>query len=119
MTTTARSLGRFFVGAKAITVTLRVRNRLKEEPPSIGTASSCRRTWMVFWLSFHGIAPVGMYEYKFKVNRNAPTRITAILGSGAARRILRCAWSIDANGAPEPFSVTTVITSLLLSDWTV
>ncbi|MEH6502188.1 MAG: multicopper oxidase domain-containing protein, partial [Pseudoalteromonas distincta] len=53
------------------TVTLRVRNRLKEDT-SIHWHGIILPANMdgVPGLSFHGIAPDGMYEYKFKVNQN-------------------------------------------------
>lgn len=48
MTINGSLLGRFFVGAKAIPSHCACATASRRTPPSIGTASSCRRTWMAF-----------------------------------------------------------------------
>jgi FtsP/CotA-like multicopper oxidase with cupredoxin domain len=70
------------------TVTLRVRNRLKENT-SIHWHGIILPVNMdgVPGLSFHGIEPGGLYVYSFKVNRTAPTGITVIPVPGAGRRL--------------------------------
>jgi hypothetical protein len=55
-----------------------------------------------------------MYEYKFKVNRTAPTGITATLGS-RSRSAYTVRWS--SMPRPEPFSYDRDYV-VMLSDWT-
>ena len=98
------------------TVTLRVRNRLKEDT-SIHWHGIILPANMdgVPGLSFHGIAPDGMYEYKFKVNQNGTYWYHS--HSGLQEQIgVYGALVIDAK-EPEPFSYDRDYV-VLLSDWT-
>lgn len=91
------------------TVTLRVRNRLKEDT-SIHWHGIILPANMdgVPGLSFHGIAPDGMYEYKFKVNQNGTYWYHSHWGC-RSRSAYTARWS-SMPRSPSP-SVTTVITS--------
>jgi len=98
------------------TVTLRVRNRLKEDT-SIRWHGIILPANMdgVPGLSFHGIAPDGMYEYKFKVNQNGTYWYHS--HSGLQEQVgVYGALVIDAK-EPEPFSYDRDYV-VLLSDWT-
>ncbi|MFI8746739.1 copper resistance system multicopper oxidase [Pseudomonas sp. NPDC077186] len=98
------------------TVTLRVRNRLKEDT-SIHWHGIILPANMdgVPGLSFHGIAPDGMYEYKFKVNQNGTYWYHS--HSGLQEQVgVYGALVIDAK-EPEPFSYDRDYV-VLLSDWT-
>ena len=98
------------------TVTLRVRNRLKEDT-SIHWHGIILPANMdgVPGLSFHGIAPDGMYEYKFKVNQNGTYWYHS--HSGLQEQVgVYGALVIDAK-EPEPFSYNRDYV-VLLSDWT-
>ena len=98
------------------TVTLRVRNRLKEDT-SIHWHGIILPANMdgVPGLSFHGIAPDGMYEYKFKVNQNGTHWYHS--HSGLQEQVgVYGALVIDAK-EPEPFSYDRDYV-VLLSDWT-
>ena len=98
------------------TVTLRVRNRLKEDT-SIHWHGIILLANMdgVPGLSFHGIAPDGMYEYKFKVNQNGTYWYHS--HSGLQEQVgVYGALVIDAK-EPEPFSYDRDYV-VLLSDWT-
>jgi CopA family copper-resistance protein len=98
------------------TVTLRVRNRLKEDT-SIHWHGIILPANMdgVPGLSFHGIAPDGMYEYKFKVNQNGTYWYHS--HSGLQEQVgVYGALGIDAK-EPEPFSYDRDYV-VLLSDWT-
>lgn len=98
------------------TVTLRVRNRLKEDT-SIHWHGIILPANMdgVPGLSFHGIAPDGMYEYKFKVNQNGTYWYHS--HSGLQEQVgVYGALVIDAK-EPEFFSYDRDYV-VLLSDWT-
>ncbi|WP_336315959.1 copper resistance system multicopper oxidase [Stutzerimonas stutzeri] len=98
------------------TVTLRVRNRLNEDT-SIHWHGIILPANMdgVPGLSFHGIAPDGMYEYKFKVNQNGTYWYHS--HSGLQEQVgVYGALVIDAK-EPEPFSYDRDYV-VLLSDWT-
>ncbi len=98
------------------TVTLRVRNRLKEDT-SIHWHGIILPANMdgVPGLSFHGIAPDGMYEYRFKVNQNGTYWYHS--HSGLQEQVgVYGALVIDAK-QPEPFSYDRDYV-VLLSDWT-
>ncbi|MGB4074533.1 copper resistance system multicopper oxidase [Pseudomonas sp.] len=98
------------------TVTLRVRNRLKEDT-SIHWHGIILPANMdgVPGLSFHGIAPDGMYEYKFKVNQSGTYWYHS--HSGLQEQVgVYGALVIDAK-EPEPFSYDRDYV-VLLSDWT-
>lgn len=98
------------------TVTLRVRNRLKEDT-SIHWHGMILPANMdgVPGLSFHGIAPDGMYEYKFKVHQNGTYWYHS--HSGLQEQVgVYGALVIDAK-EPEPFSYDRDYV-VLLSDWT-
>ncbi|HIE2488329.1 TPA: copper resistance system multicopper oxidase [Pseudomonas aeruginosa] len=98
------------------TVTLRVRNRLKEDT-SIHWHGIILPANMdgVPGLSFHGIAPDGMYEYKFKVNQNGTYWYHS--HSGLQEQVgVYGALVIDAK-EPESFSYDRDYV-VLLSDWT-
>lgn len=98
------------------TVTLRVRNRLTEDT-SIHWHGIILPANMdgVPGLSFHGIAPDGMYEYKFKVNQNGTYWYHS--HSGLQEQVgVYGALVIDAK-EPEPFSYDRDYV-VLLSDWT-
>jgi len=98
------------------TVTLRVRNRLKEDT-SLHWHGIILPANMdgVPGLSFHGIAPDGMYEYKFKVNQNGTYWYHS--HSGLQEQVgVYGALVIDAK-EPEPFSYDRDYV-VLLSDWT-
>ncbi|HZX51127.1 MAG TPA: copper resistance system multicopper oxidase [Pseudomonas sp.] len=98
------------------TVTLRVRNRLKEDT-SIHWHGIILPANMdgVPGLSFHGIAPDGMYEYKFKANQNGTYWYHS--HSGLQEQVgVYGALVIDAK-EPEPFSYDRDYV-VLLSDWT-
>lgn len=98
------------------TVTLRVRNRLKEDT-SIHWHGIILPANMdgVPGLSFHGIAPDGMYEYKFKLNQNGTYWYHS--HSGLQEQVgVYGALVIDAK-EPEPFSYDRDYV-VLLSDWT-
>ena len=98
------------------TVTLRVRNRLKEDT-SIHWHGIILPANMdgVPGLSFHGIAPDGMYEYKFKVKQHGTYWYHS--HSGLQEQVgVYGALVIDAK-EPEPFSYDRDYV-VLLSDWT-
>jgi CopA family copper-resistance protein len=98
------------------TVTLRVRNRLREDT-SIHWHGMILPANMdgVPGLSFHGIAPDGMYEYRFKVNQNGTYWYHS--HSGLQEQVgVYGALVIDAK-EPEPFSYDRDYV-VLLSDWT-
>ncbi|WP_243055096.1 copper resistance system multicopper oxidase [Pseudomonas sp. BP01] len=98
------------------TVTLRVRNRLKQDT-SIHWHGIILPANMdgVPGLSFHGIAPDGMYEYKFKVHQNGTYWYHS--HSGLQEQIgVYGALVIDAK-EPEPFTYERDYV-VLLSDWT-
>jgi CopA family copper-resistance protein len=98
------------------TVTLRVRNLLKEDT-SIHWHGMILPANMdgVPGLSFHGIAPDGMYEYKFKVQQNGTYWYHSHSGlqeqSGVYGPLV-----IDAK-EPEPFSYDRDYV-VMLTDWT-
>ena len=98
------------------TVTLRVRNRLQQDT-SIHWHGIILPANMdgVPGLSFHGIAPDGMYEYRFKVQQN---------GTYWDHRHSGCQEQVGVYGAlvidakePEPFSYDRDYV-VMLSDWT-
>ena len=70
---------------------------------------------MAYGLSFHGIAPDGMYEYKFKVNQNGTYWYHSHSGLQEQAGVYG-ALVIDAK-EPEPFSYDRDYV-VLLSDWT-
>lgn len=98
------------------TVTLRVKNRLDQDT-SIHWHGIILPANMdgVPGLSFHGIAPDGMYEYKFKVHQNGTYWYHSHSGfqeqSGVYGPIV-----IDAK-APEPFQYNRDYV-VMLTDWT-
>lgn len=98
------------------TVTLRVKNRLKEDT-SIHWHGIILPANMdgVPGLSFHGIAPDGMYEYRFKVQQNGTYWYHSHSGlqeqAGVYGPIV-----IDAK-EPEPFQYDRDYV-VMLSDWT-
>ena len=98
------------------TVTLRVRNRLKQDT-SIHWHGIILPANMdgVPGLSFHGIAPDGMYEYKFKVHQNGTywyhSHSVLQEQSGVYGALV-----IDAKD-PEPFVYDRDYV-VMLSDWT-
>ena len=98
------------------TVTLRVKNRLKEDT-SIHWHGIILPANMdgVPGLSFHGIAPDGMYEYRFKVRQNGTYWYHSHSGlqeqAGVYGPIV-----IDAK-VPEPFQYDRDYV-VMLSDWT-
>ncbi|MFZ3202831.1 MAG: copper oxidase [Pseudomonadales bacterium RIFCSPLOWO2_02_FULL_63_210] len=98
------------------TVTLRVKNRLKEDT-SIHWHGIILPANMdgVPGLSFHGIAPDGMYEYRFKVRQNGTYWYHSHSGlqeqAGVYGPIV-----IDAK-EPEPFQYDRDYV-VMLSDWT-
>ena len=97
------------------TVTLRVRNRLKEDT-SIHWHGIILPANMdgVPGLSFHGIAPDGMYEYRFKVNQNGTYWYHS--HSGLQEQVgVYGPIVIDAKD-PEPFSYDREHV-LMLTDW--
>jgi CopA family copper-resistance protein len=97
------------------TVTLRVRNRLKEDT-SIHWHGIILPANMdgVPGLSFHGIAPDGMYEYRFTVNQNGTYWYHS--HSGLQEQVgVYGAIVIDAK-APEPFTYDREHV-LMLTDW--
>ncbi|NBA98643.1 copper resistance system multicopper oxidase [Pseudomonas sp. R5(2019)] len=98
------------------TVTLRVRNRLKQDT-SIHWHGILLPANMdgVPGLSFHGIAPDGMYEYRFKVHQNGTYWYHS--HSGLQEQVgVYGALVIDAK-EPEPFSYERDYV-VMLSDWT-
>ncbi|MBC9250705.1 MULTISPECIES: copper resistance system multicopper oxidase [Pseudomonas] len=98
------------------TVTLRVRNRLKEDT-SIHWHGIILPANMdgVPGLSFHGIAPDGMYEYRFQVHQNGTYWYHS--HSGLQEQVgVYGALVIDAK-EPESFSYDRDYV-VLLSDWT-
>ncbi|PMV91881.1 MULTISPECIES: copper resistance system multicopper oxidase [unclassified Pseudomonas] len=98
------------------TVTLRVKNRLNEDT-SIHWHGILLPANMdgVPGLSFHGIAPDGMYEYKFTVKQNGTYWYHS--HSGLQEQIgVYGALVIDAK-KPEPFSYDRDYV-VMLSDWT-
>ncbi len=98
------------------TVTLRVRNRLKQDT-SIHWHGIILPANMdgVPGLSFHGIAPDGMYEYKFKVHQNGTYWYHS--HSGFQEQVgVYGALVIDAKD-PEPFTYDRDYV-VMLSDWT-
>ncbi|WP_454864773.1 copper resistance system multicopper oxidase [Pseudomonas rhizophila] len=98
------------------TITLRVKNRLNEDT-SIHWHGILLPANMdgVPGLSFHGIAPDGMYEYKFKVKQNGTYWYHS--HSGLQEQIgVYGALVIDAK-KPEPFSYDRDYV-VMLSDWT-
>ncbi len=98
------------------TVTLRVRNRLKQDT-SIHWHGIILPANMdgVPGLSFHGIAPDGMYEYRFKVHQNGTYWYHS--HSGLQEQIgVYGALVIDAKD-PEPFTYDRDYV-VMLSDWT-
>ncbi|WP_323113743.1 copper resistance system multicopper oxidase [Pseudomonas guariconensis] len=98
------------------TVTLRVRNRLKQDT-SIHWHGIILPANMdgVPGLSFHGIAPDGMYEYRFKVQQNGTYWYHS--HSGLQEQIgVYGALVIDAK-EPEPFTYDRDYV-VMLSDWT-
>ncbi|MFO3721107.1 copper resistance system multicopper oxidase [Pseudomonas sp. HLMP] len=98
------------------TVTLRVRNRLKQDT-SIHWHGIILPANMdgVPGLSFHGIAPDGMYEYQFKVRQNGTYWYHSHSGLQEQAGVYG-ALVIDAK-APEPFTYERDYV-VLLSDWT-
>ena len=98
------------------TVTLRVRNRLKEDT-SIHWHGIILPANMdgVPGLSFHGIAPDGMYEYKFKVNQNGTYWYHS--HSGLQEQVGVYGALVIHAKEPEPFSYDRDYV-VLLSDWT-
>ncbi|MDM3884392.1 copper resistance system multicopper oxidase [Pseudomonas sp. BCRC 81390] len=98
------------------TVTLRVRNRLQQDT-SIHWHGIILPANMdgVPGLSFHGIAPDGMYEYKFKVQQNGTYWYHS--HSGFQEQVgVYGALVIDAK-EPEPFTYDRDYV-VMLSDWT-
>lgn len=98
------------------TVTLRVRNRLQQDT-SIHWHGIILPANMdgVPGLSFHGIAPDGMYEYKFKVQQNGTYWYHS--HSGFQEQVgVYGALVIDAK-EPEPFTYNRDYV-VMLSDWT-
>lgn len=98
------------------TVTLRVRNRLKQDT-SIHWHGIILPANMdgVPGLSFHGIAPDGMFEYKFKVQQNGTYWYHS--HSGLQEQVgVYGALVIDAK-EPEPFTYDRDYV-VMLSDWT-
>ncbi|MBA6097072.1 copper resistance system multicopper oxidase [Pseudomonas juntendi] len=98
------------------TVTLRVRNRLKQDT-SIHWHGIILPANMdgVPGLSFHGIAPDGIYEYKFKVHQNGTYWYHS--HSGFQEQVgVYGALIIDAMD-PEPFTYDRDYV-VMLSDWT-
>jgi len=98
------------------TVTLRVRNRLQQDT-SIHWHGIILPANMdgVPGLSFHGIAPNGMYEYKFKVQQNGTYWYHS--HSGFQEQVgVYGALVIDAK-EPEPFTYDRDYV-VMLSDWT-
>ena len=98
------------------TVTLRVRNRLQQDT-SIHWHGIILPANMdgVPGLSFHGIAPDGMYEYRFKVQQNGTYWYHS--HSGFQEQIgVYGALVIDAK-EPEPFTYDRDYV-VMLSDWT-
>ncbi|WP_296235501.1 copper resistance system multicopper oxidase [Pseudomonas sp. UBA4617] len=98
------------------TVTLRVRNRLQQDT-SIHWHGIILPANMdgVPGLSFHGIAPDGMYEYKFKVQQNGTYWYHS--HSGFQEQVgVYGAVVIDAK-EPEPFTYDRDYV-VMLSDWT-
>ncbi|ANF23779.1 copper resistance system multicopper oxidase [Stutzerimonas stutzeri] len=98
------------------TVTLRVRNRLSEDT-SIHWHGMILPANMdgVPGLSFHGIAPDGMYEYKFKVKQNGTYWYHS--HSGLQEQVgVYGPLVIDAK-EPEPFSYDRDYV-VMLTDWT-
>ena len=98
------------------TVTLRVRNRLKQDT-SIHWHGIILPANMdgVPGLSFHGIAPDGMYEYRFKVHQNGTYWYHS--HSGLQEQVgVYGALVIDAKD-PEPFTYDRDYV-VMLSDWT-
>ncbi|WP_271197954.1 copper resistance system multicopper oxidase [Pseudomonas turukhanskensis] len=98
------------------TVTLRVKNRLTEDTSTHwhGIILPANMDG-VPGLSFHGIAPDGMYEYKFKVNQNGTYWYHS--HSGLQEQIgVYGALVIDAK-EPEPFSYDRDYV-VMLTDWT-
>ncbi|QPH44024.1 copper resistance system multicopper oxidase [Pseudomonas fulva] len=98
------------------TVTLRVRNRLKQDT-SIHWHGIILPANMdgVPGLSFHGIAPDGMYEYKFKVHQNGTYWYHSHSGFQEQSGVYG-ALVIDAKD-PEPFVYDRDYV-VMLSDWT-
>ncbi|MDZ3995218.1 copper resistance system multicopper oxidase [Pseudomonas sp. Teo4] len=98
------------------TVTLRVRNRLKQDT-SIHWHGMILPANMdgVPGLSFHGIAPDGMYEYKFKVHQNGTYWYHSHSGFQEQLGVYG-ALVIDAK-EPEPFTYDRDYV-VMLSDWT-
>lgn len=97
------------------TITLRVRNRLKEDT-SIHWHGIILPANMdgVPGLSFHGIAPDGMYEYRFKVHQNGTYWYHS--HSGLQEQVgVYGAIIIDAK-QPEPFTYDREHV-LMLTDW--
>ena len=98
------------------TVTLRVRNRLQQDT-SIHWHGIILPANMdgVPGLSFHGIAPDGLYEYKFKVRQNGTYWYHS--HSGFQEQVgVYGALVIDAK-EPEPFTYDRDYV-VMLSDWT-
>jgi len=98
------------------TVTLRVRNRLQQDT-SIHWHGIILPANMdgVPGLSFHGIAPDGLYEYKFKVQQNGTYWYHS--HSGFQEQVgVYGALVIDAK-EPEPFTYDRDYV-VMLSDWT-
>ncbi|WP_438308789.1 copper resistance system multicopper oxidase [Pseudomonas guariconensis] len=98
------------------TVTLRVRNRLKQDT-SIHWHGIILPANMdgVPGLSFHGIAPDGIYEYRFKVQQNGTYWYHS--HSGLQEQVgVYGALVIDAK-EPEPFTYDRDYV-VMLSDWT-
>lgn len=98
------------------TVTLRVRNRLKQDT-SIHWHGIILPANMdgVPGLSFHGIAPNGMYEYRFKVQQNGTYWYHSHSGLQEQAGVYG-ALVIDAK-EPEPFTYDRDYV-VMLSDWT-
>ncbi|EMF5217470.1 copper resistance system multicopper oxidase [Pseudomonas fulva] len=98
------------------TVTLRVRNQLKQDT-SIHWHGIILPANMdgVPGLSFHGIAPDGMYEYKFKVHQNGTYWYHSHSGLQEQSGVYG-ALVIDAKD-PEPFVYDRDYV-VMLSDWT-
>ncbi|UVJ41914.1 copper resistance system multicopper oxidase [Pseudomonas sp. LS1212] len=98
------------------TITLRVKNRLNEDT-SIHWHGILLPANMdgVPGLSFHGIAPDGMYEYKFKVKQNGTYWYHSHSGLQEQSGVYG-ALVIDAK-KPEPFSYDRDYV-VMLSDWT-
>lgn len=98
------------------TVTLRVRNRLKEDT-SIHWHGIILPANMdgVPGLSFHGIAPNGMYEYRFKVQQNGTYWYHSHSGLQEQAGVYG-AIVVDAK-EPEPFQYDRDYV-VMLTDWT-